>query len=230
MQVWDNYYCSNEAIELWKIPRGTLTWWPIELMVRWIRWVSSTWNIGMDCSPIVIDCRLFRLSPIVSAADDVSVKLYLSLTHLLQLHWRRLVKNIVGKGDNNWWKHKRFSIIGVRAWVPPQSLCLCATGKCICAVLLKCSQQQQQILTLETELKGFKNNIQDEQRKNEKATHVLGKTEEEMNRARNSLNACLAKHEELKNEYSLYNRILKETEDALTVAILVSLVGQQYNL
>jgi len=48
-------------------------------------------------------------------------------------HWHRLVKNIGGTkilggstGGNNWWKHRRFSIIGgtcVRA--APQSLCLC---------------------------------------------------------------------------------------------------------
>jgi len=27
-------------------------------MVQWIQWVSSSWNIGMDWSPIAIDCRL----------------------------------------------------------------------------------------------------------------------------------------------------------------------------
>ena len=29
-------------------------------MARWIRWVTSSWNIGTDWSPIVIDCRLFQ--------------------------------------------------------------------------------------------------------------------------------------------------------------------------
>jgi len=37
---------------------GTLnstTWVPIEPMARWIRWVTSSWNIGTDWSPIA-DC------------------------------------------------------------------------------------------------------------------------------------------------------------------------------
>jgi len=42
--------------EPWIVLHG----WPIGLMSRWIRWVSSYWNIGMDWSSIVIDCRLFR--------------------------------------------------------------------------------------------------------------------------------------------------------------------------
>jgi len=36
--------------------------WPIEPMAWWIRWVTSSWNIGSDWSPIVINCQLFRLS------------------------------------------------------------------------------------------------------------------------------------------------------------------------
>ena len=31
-------------------------------MARWIQWVTSSWNIGTDWSPIVIICRWFRLS------------------------------------------------------------------------------------------------------------------------------------------------------------------------
>ena len=36
--------------------------WPVEPMARWIQWVTSSWNIGTDWSPIVIICRWFRLS------------------------------------------------------------------------------------------------------------------------------------------------------------------------
>ena len=44
--------------EPWIVLHG----WPIEPMARWIQWVTSSWNIGTDWSPIVIICRWFRLS------------------------------------------------------------------------------------------------------------------------------------------------------------------------
>jgi len=66
-QAWDDDYWSNMVIALWpgfiKDRYPTEAWivrhrWPIELMAQWIWWVSSSWNIGIDWSPIVIECRL----------------------------------------------------------------------------------------------------------------------------------------------------------------------------
>ena len=44
------------------MPRGTLNSSARVAMARWIQWVTSSWNIGTECSPIVIICRWFRLS------------------------------------------------------------------------------------------------------------------------------------------------------------------------
>ena len=46
------------CVEPWIVLHG----WPIEDMARWIQWVTSSWNIGTDWSPIVIICRWFRWS------------------------------------------------------------------------------------------------------------------------------------------------------------------------
>ena len=75
IQEWDNDYWSNEVIELrpsfiknryppkaWIVLHG----WPIALMAQRIRWVSSSWNIGMawssiaDCPTIGPDCECCR--------------------------------------------------------------------------------------------------------------------------------------------------------------------------
>lgn len=85
------------------------------------------------------------------------------------------------------------------------------------------SLEQQQILTLEAELNGFKKDIQLEQEANEKLTHILKKCEDEIDRVRNNLNQCMAKQEDIKNEASHYMNILKQTEDALAIALRVRL-------
>ena len=43
-------------------PLIVLHGWPTEPMASWTQWVTSSGNIGMDWSPIVIICRWFRLS------------------------------------------------------------------------------------------------------------------------------------------------------------------------
>ncbi|KAK6170441.1 hypothetical protein SNE40_018834 [Patella caerulea] len=77
------------------------------------------------------------------------------------------------------------------------------------------SQQHQKILSLETEIDGFKKNISKEQEQNEKLCMILAKTERDIETVRKQLNTCQAKHDALKSEYTTYTRMLHETEQAL---------------
>jgi phage shock protein A len=78
------------------------------------------------------------------------------------------------------------------------------------------------ILSLETEIDGFKRQIQKEQEQNEKLTLILNKTEVDIAMVKKLLTQCLAKHEALKAEYATYTRMLHETEQALNRAMTVS--------
>ncbi len=80
------------------------------------------------------------------------------------------------------------------------------------------SQQQQRILSLETEIDGYKKAISKEQEGNEKLMMILAKTEQDIATVKKLLAQCIAKHDALKNEYATYTRMLHETEQALNRA------------
>lgn len=85
------------------------------------------------------------------------------------------------------------------------------------------SQQQQRILSLETEIEGYKRSIGKEQEQNEKLCLILNKTETDIATVKKLLQQCHTKHEALKNEYATYTRMLHETEQALNRASTVSI-------
>ena len=84
------------------------------------------------------------------------------------------------------------------------------------------SQQQQKVLSLETEIEGYKKSIQKEQEQNEKLTLILNKTERDIETIKKQLTICQNKHDALKAEYATYTRILHETEQSLNRAMTVS--------
>lgn len=79
------------------------------------------------------------------------------------------------------------------------------------------------MLSLETELEGFKKSIWQEQEQNEKLTLILNKTERDIETVKKQLSQCQAKHDALKAEYATYTRMLHETEQALNRAVTVSI-------
>ncbi|XP_045213458.2 coiled-coil domain-containing protein 40-like [Mercenaria mercenaria] len=87
------------------------------------------------------------------------------------------------------------------------------------AMLEALSQQQQKVLSLETEIEGYKKSIQKEQEQNEKLTLILNKTERDIETVKKQLTQCQSKHDALKSEYATYTRILHETEQSLNRAM-----------
>ncbi len=85
-----------------------------------------------------------------------------------------------------------------------------------------CSQQQQKILSLETEIEGFKKSIQKEQEQNEKLCQILAKTNRDIDMVKKQMTTCQAKHDALKAEYTTFTRMLHETEQTLSKATAVS--------
>ncbi|GFO16023.1 coiled-coil domain-containing protein 40 [Plakobranchus ocellatus] len=81
------------------------------------------------------------------------------------------------------------------------------------------NEQEQHILSLATEIEGYKKSIMKEQEQNEKLTLILGKTEREIEIAKKSITQIQAKHDALKAEYTTYTRMLNETEQALARAL-----------
>ncbi|XP_076453125.1 coiled-coil domain-containing protein 40-like [Babylonia areolata] len=79
-------------------------------------------------------------------------------------------------------------------------------------------QQEQKILSLETEMDGYKKSIQKEQEQNEKLTLILAKTERDIDSVRKQLTQCNNRFDALKAEYTTYTRMLHETEQALNRA------------
>lgn len=79
-------------------------------------------------------------------------------------------------------------------------------------------QQEQKILSMETEMEGYKRSIQKEQEQNEKLTLILSKTERDIETVKKQLVTCQAKFDALKAEYTTYTRMLHETEQALNRA------------
>ncbi|XP_033121483.1 coiled-coil domain-containing protein 40-like [Anneissia japonica] len=79
-------------------------------------------------------------------------------------------------------------------------------------------QQRQQIMSLNTEIDGYKKSIIKEQERNETLLILLNKNEADINTVKKLIAASQAKQEQLKQEYSTYTRMLHETEQALSRA------------
>ena len=77
------------------------------------------------------------------------------------------------------------------------------------------SEQQQHILTVMTEIEGYKKSIQKEQEQNEKLVRIHSNAESDMATVKRQFAQCQAKHNTLKIEYATCTRMLHETEQAL---------------
>ena len=113
---------------------------------------------------------------------------------------------------NQGWAHSELSWLLSLRWNSPACLCLFQLY----------SQQEQKILSLETEMEGYKKSIQKEQEQNEKLTLILAKTERDIESVKKQLTQCQARFDALKAEYTIYTRMLHETEQALNRATAVS--------
>ncbi|XP_035694889.1 coiled-coil domain-containing protein 40-like [Branchiostoma floridae] len=78
--------------------------------------------------------------------------------------------------------------------------------------------QRQRVLSLETEIDGYKKSITKEQEKNETLTMVLNKTESDISTTKKLMAQSQTKQEAIKAEYTTYTRALHETEQALNRA------------
>ena len=85
-----------------------------------------------------------------------------------------------------------------------------------------CSQEHQRIISLETEIDGYKRSTQKEQEQNEKLMMILNKAENDIATIRKQMAQCQTKLDALKNEYATYTRMLLETEQSLNRANAVS--------
>ena len=84
------------------------------------------------------------------------------------------------------------------------------------------SEQQQRILTLITEIEGYKRSIQKEQEQNEKLVRIHSNAESDMATAKRQFALCTAKHNALKIEYATRTKMLHEAEQSLNRANTVS--------
>ena len=84
------------------------------------------------------------------------------------------------------------------------------------------SQEHQRIISLETEIDGYKRSTQKEQEQNEKLMMILNKAENDIATIRKQMAQCQTKLDALKNEYATYTRMLLETEQSLNRANAVS--------
>lgn len=84
------------------------------------------------------------------------------------------------------------------------------------------SQQKQHIMSLATEIEGYKKSIMKEQENNETLTLLLQKNEIDINSLRKQISTSQDRQEKIKQEYSTYSRMLHETEQALNRATTVS--------
>eukprot|EP00057_Strongylocentrotus_purpuratus_P014575 XP_011669049.1 PREDICTED: LOW QUALITY PROTEIN: coiled-coil domain-containing protein 40 [Strongylocentrotus purpuratus] len=80
------------------------------------------------------------------------------------------------------------------------------------------SQQKQHIMSLATEIEGYKKSIMKEQENNETLTLLLQKNEIDINSLRKQISTSQDRQEKIKQEYSTYSRMLHETEQALNRA------------
>ena len=79
-------------------------------------------------------------------------------------------------------------------------------------------------MAIETELDGYKRQIQKVQEQNEQLTYMYNRIESDIASVKKQIIICQNKHEALKIEYSTYNRTLYETEAALCRAQTVSVI------
>ena len=85
-----------------------------------------------------------------------------------------------------------------------------------CAV--SSSIQRQTVLSLGTEIDGYKKAIQKEQETNEKLTVQLNKAKADIEHVKKQIMISADKKDRLKEEYMNYTRTLQETEQALLAA------------
>ena len=85
------------------------------------------------------------------------------------------------------------------------------------------SIQRQTVLSLGTEIEGYKKAIQKEQETNEQLTVQLNKAKADIEHVKKQIMISEDKKERLKEEYMNYTRTLQETEQALFAAQTVML-------
>lgn len=73
------------------------------------------------------------------------------------------------------------------------------------------------------EMEGYQRSIQKEQETNEKLTLILAKTEREIEAVKKQLAQCHSRFDALKAEYTVYTRMLHETEQSLNRANAVNI-------
>ncbi len=86
------------------------------------------------------------------------------------------------------------------------------------AISFSHSLQLERIKTIETELDGYRNSISKAQATNEQLTLMQNRIEADISMVKKMIGVSLNKQEILKTEYSKYNRMLHETEQALNKA------------
>ena len=87
---------------------------------------------------------------------------------------------------------------------------------------MACSEQEQLIISKDTELDGIRKSTQRVQEENERLTLAGNKCESDMAALRRQLAQNAGRLDAIKNEYATYTRMLKETEMALGRANAVS--------
>ena len=83
-------------------------------------------------------------------------------------------------------------------------------------------------MAIETELDGYKRQIQKAQEQNEQLTYMHNRIESDISSVKKQIQICLNKQEALKIEYNTYSRALHETEQLLNKASIVSLHRRSY--
>lgn len=86
------------------------------------------------------------------------------------------------------------------------------------------SVQRQTVLSLGTEIEGYKKAIQKEQETNEQLTVQLNKAKADIEHVKKQIMISAEKKERLKEEYMNYTRTLQETEQALFAAQTVCML------
>lgn len=85
--------------------------------------------------------------------------------------------------------------------------------------LLLHRDKQERLLSLDTEIEGYKKSIQQEQEENEKLMSIMMRTDRETAGARKALTKVHNEHESLKAEYATLARMMQETENALAASL-----------
>ncbi|XP_068119380.1 coiled-coil domain-containing protein 40 [Hyperolius riggenbachi] len=78
------------------------------------------------------------------------------------------------------------------------------------------SLAQQELLSMDTEIEGYKKSVTNEEEKNEKLAFMINRAESDASMSKKLITQCQAKQEALRVEFSTYMRTLQETEQALS--------------